>query len=254
MEQTKKDSLTVKTSNNRDEMGRIAAKDGAERINALLAEQPEVNIIFASAPSQDDMLRYLANEPVDWTRINAFHMDEYVGISPDAPQCFGYYLKVRLFDLKPLKRVFYLGDFTSATPNPAECERYAALLKQYPPDIVFMGIGENGHIAFNDPHVADFNDPLMVKIVDLDSACRRQQVNDGCFATLDDVPTHAYTLTVPTLTGAKYHFCTVPSKTKAQAVYNTLNGAITTACPAGILRTCDNAILYLDADSASLLL
>lgn len=141
-------------------------------------------------------------------------------------------------------------DSTAADPE-AECRRYAALLQAHPCDIVCMGIGENGHIAFNDPHVADFGDKAAVKVVALDETCRQQQVNDGCFARLDDVPTHALTLTIPTLTAPEAVFCIVPAKTKANAVYATLRGGITEACPASILRRHANATLYCDADSAA---
>ena len=127
------------------------------------------------------------------------------------------------------------------------------MLAQAPIDIVFMGIGENGHIAFNDPPVADFSDPAAVKIVALDEICRNQQVHDGCFTELDKVPTHALTLTVPTLAGAKHHLCIVPAPSKARAVRDTLEGPVSTACPASILRGCPEAVLYLERESARLL-
>ena len=132
----------------------------------------------------------------------------------------------------------------------AECERYTNLLKKYPADIACMGIGENGHIAFNDPHVASFNDPRMVKVANLDDQCRQQQVNDGCFDTVADVPKRALTLTIPALISVKNIFCIVPGKTKAEAVARIINGSIDESCPASILKAHDNAILYLDKDSA----
>jgi glucosamine-6-phosphate deaminase len=250
-----KDKLTVKRFAGRREMGQAAAADAAAGIKELLLHRDDINIIFASAPSQDDFLSALSEHDIAWERVNAFHMDEYIGLPAGAPQGFGYYLKQHLFKNIPLKRVFYLGDAASPDSDSQEKEiaRYTALLKQYPPDIVFLGIGENGHVAFNDPHVADFADPELVKVVDLDLACRQQQVNDGCFASLPEVPTHAYTLTIPALTAARYMFCIVPSNTKAQAVYNTLYGEISASCPASILRTKENAILYLDSDSSMLL-
>lgn len=248
-----KDQLTVKIFPSRHEMGKAAAADVAGKIKEILQEKAYINIIFASAPSQNDFLSALLESDIEWNKINAFHMDEYIGLKADAPQGFGNFLKNRIFDKKPFKQVFYLGDFSSGKPNEEESNRYAALLKQYPPDIALLGIGENGHIAFNDPHVADFADPALVKIVDLDAACRQQQVNDGCFVSLEEVPTHAYTLTIPALTKAHFMFCIVPSRTKAQAVYNTLNGEINESCPASILRTKENAMLYLDSDSAALL-
>lgn len=248
-----KDKLIVKLFSSRREMGIAAASDVAATIKEMLQYKESLNIIFASAPSQDDFLSALSACDINWGKINAFHMDEYIGLDRHAPQGFGNYLKDRIFKTKPLKQVFYLGDFSSDKPNEEEALRYAALLEQYPPDITLLGIGENGHIAFNDPHVADFEDPALVKIVDLDITCRQQQVNDGCFTSLSDVPEYAYTLTIPALKKAGYMFCIVPFRTKAQAVYNTLNGEISESCPASILRTQENAFLYLDSDSAALL-
>jgi glucosamine-6-phosphate deaminase len=135
----------------------------------------------------------------------------------------------------------------------AECTRYNSLLKQYPPDIVCMGIGENGHLAFNDPPVADFNDPLLVKQVTLEAVCRQQQVNDGCFADLEDVPQYAITLTIPVLLSASFISCVVPGSSKARAVFNTLYQPVDTAYPSSVLRTHSNAILWLDRQSAGLL-
>lgn len=146
-------------------------------------------------------------------------MDEYIGLAADAPQGFGNFLRGRLFGRLPFGQVFYL-DGQAADPQ-AECARYSALLAEYPVDIVCLGIGENGHIAFNDPHVARFDDPVRVKVVDLDDKCRRQQVHDGCFASLGQVPTHALTLTIPALTAASGMYCIVPAQTKARAVHDT---------------------------------
>ena len=233
-------------------MGRAAARDIKERIMALLSEKSEINMIFAAAPSQNEVLASLASDnDIEWGRINAYHMDEYIGLSADAPQGFGNFLREHLFGLVPFKSVNYI-DITATDPE-AESERYSALLAENPTDIVVMGIGENGHIAFNDPPVADFNDKRRVKPVRLDDICRRQQVNDGCFEKLSDVPTHALTLTVPTLISAPYLFCIVPASTKAWAVRETLCGSIDEHCPASVLRTHGSAALYLDTDSASLL-
>jgi glucosamine-6-phosphate deaminase len=178
-------------------------------------------------------------------------MDEYIGLSADAPQGFGNFLKRAIFGLAPFKSVNYID--ISATDAEAECERYSKLLAENPTDIVVMGIGENGHIAFNDPPFADFNDERLVKPVKLDEVCRNQQVNDGCFAKIDDVPTHALTLTVPALMSGSELYCIVPAKTKAKAVYATVNGEITPECPASALRAHNCAKLYLDQDSSSLL-
>lgn len=248
--QLTKGRLNVKISETRAELGEVAAREVAEYINALLAEKREVNIVFASAPSQNEFLANLLRYDIDWSRINAFHMDEYIGIDPHAPQAFGQFLRDRIFSKKKFHSVNYI-DPQAADPA-AECARYAALLRQMPVDIVFLGIGENGHLAFNDPHVAFFDDPLSVKTVDLAPACRSQQVNDGCFRTLDEVPTHAYTITIPELLFVRKLFAIVPSIAKANAIKGTCDGPIVTACPASILRTHRDCTLYVDRDSASL--
>ena len=248
----KKDKLDIKIYDTREQMGIAAAEDVAAGIKACLAQKDEINMIFAAAPSQNDMLAALcASDDIEWERINAFHMDEYIGLDPNAPQCFSNFLKDHIFHRKPFKSVNLID--ASATDPEAECARYAALLEKHPVDIVCMGIGENGHIAFNDPHVADFSDPKAVKSVSLDDVCRMQQVNDGCFASIDDVPKWAITLTIPTLVSARYNYCVVPAPTKANAVKNTVEGPISEQCPATILRNKDNAILYCDADSSALL-
>ena len=252
MKTFQKDKLTVEIYENRTLMGEAAAKDIKAKIAELLAGKQEINMIFAAAPSQNDVLKSLVEDKeIEWNRVNAYHMDEYIGLDKDAPQGFGNFLKEHIFGLLPFKSVNYI-DITTANPE-AEAERYGKLLKENPTDIVIMGIGENGHIAFNDPPVADFHDERWVKPVKLDEVCRQQQVNDGCFASLDKVPTHAMTLTVPTLVKAPYLFCIVPAPTKAKAVSETLNGSIDEHCPASILRTHDNAKLYLDNESSKLL-
>lgn len=233
-------------------MGRAAAQDVSRTIRELLETQPTVAMIFAAAPSQEEFLAALASDPgVDFTRVIAFHMDEYVGLPAHAPQRFGNFLEERLFGKAPFAQVHYLD---GNAPEAEECVRYGALLARQPIDIVCMGIGENGHIAFNDPPVADFRDPVLVKRVELDSVCRMQQVHDECFETLEDVPTHALTLTIPALMRANHHFCMVPAATKAEAVRRTVMGPIETACPASILRTGKRVILYTDADSGACLL
>lgn len=245
-----KDKLKVNIYENRVLMGEDSAKDIKNAIINLLKAKAEINMIFAAAPSQNDMLKALVNDKdIEWNRINAFHMDEYIGLDKDAPQGFGNFLKDHIFGLVPFKSINYI-DISASDPE-KESERYAKVLADNPTDIVVMGIGENGHIAFNDPPVADFKDKLAVKPVKLDEVCRQQQVNDGCFESIDKVPTHAITLTIPTLVKPAYLFCVVPAKTKANAVYNTINGEINESCPASILRTHDNAILYLDSDSSS---
>ena len=252
MKSYKVDKLTVKIFETRKEMGEVSAKEISAKIKELLAVKPEINMIFAAAPSQNDVLKSLVEDKtIEWDRVNAYHMDEYIGLDKNAPQGFGNFLKDHIFGLVPFKSINYI-DITTTDPD-KEADRYGELLKNNPTDIVIMGIGENGHIAFNDPPVADFNDARWVKPVKLDEICRQQQVNDGCFKTINDVPTHAMTLTVPTLVKAPYLFCIVPAPTKANAVYETLNGTIDEHCPASILRLQDNAILYLDGDSSKLL-
>ena len=231
-------------------LGRKAAQDVAATIRVLLSNQARVRMVFAAAPSQNEFLSALREDrSLDFTRIDAFHMDEYVGLAPDAPQGFGNFLRERLFSQVPFGSVSYING--AARDVDSACAQYARALEAAPLDIVCMGIGENGHIAFNDPHEADFRDPLLVKRVSLDAVCRMQQVHDGCFSQLSDVPTHAITLTVPALMRAKYHFCMVPAASKRDAVYRTLCGPVGPDCPASALRLCRHASLYLDKDSAA---
>lgn len=239
------DKLTVKVYESRQAMGQDAAKAIAAEINRLLETKPTINMVFAAAPSQNEVLEALTKEAVDFTRINAFHMDEYVGLTLKDEQSFGHFLNTHLFDLVPFKHVYYIAEYG---------ENYAELLEKNPIDIVVLGIGENGHIAFNDPGVADFNDKKRIKVAELDLVCRTQQVHDGCFPTLDTVPTHALTLTIPQMVSAGAMFCVVPAKTKRQAVTRTVTEAISEACPATILRRHANATLFCDSDSGADLL
>jgi glucosamine-6-phosphate deaminase len=246
------DTLTVRVLDDRAHLGLEAARAAGGKLRELLATKKEVNIVFAAAPSQNEFLAALILEKeISWDRIRAFHMDEYTGLPAKAKQCFGNYLKTHFFGLLPLREVYLLN--SEAPDQEAECRRYGELIMRYPVDVVFMGIGENTHIAFNDPHVAHFNDPKIVKVVDLDEACRQQQVNDGCFNNLEEVPGNALTLTIPALMKADHIFCMVPGKTKAQAVYHTLNSEITERYPSTILRTHPSAVLFIDKESASLL-
>jgi glucosamine-6-phosphate deaminase len=204
-------------------------------------------MIFAAAPSQGEMLSALReHKDIDWSRVTAFHMDEYLDLPADAPQRFSSWLRKMIFDRLPFAAVHLLepGD------NPAQtASEYAAELNAAPIDIVCCGIGSNGHLAFNDPP-ADFNDPLTVKIVSLDEKCRQQQVDDLCFATLNDVPIRALTITVPALLTGHSIFCTVPGAAKKEAVRRALLGPVTPMCPASALRLHPRCTLYLDADSA----
>lgn len=245
-----KDKLKIHRFDTRKQMGAAAAAMVADKIRELLGVQEHLNIIFAAAPSQQEFLESLVEDTsIPWGRINAFHMDEYAGLHPDAPQGFGNFLKERIFGKVPFRAVHYLNG--NAPDLAAECARYAELLDKEGVDIVNMGIGENTHIAFNDPHVADFDDPATVKVVDLDLACRQQQVNDGCFTTIAEVPTHALTLTVPALFRARFVYCMVPGPTKANAIYHTLNAPVEAKHPSTILRQHPRAHLFIDADSGA---
>ncbi|MET3877246.1 glucosamine-6-phosphate deaminase [Chitinophaga sp. OAE865] len=239
--------LTVKIYPERRAMGNAAAAMISATLRRLLEQKEAVSIIFAAAPSQEEMLEALVNETgIEWSRVHAFHMDEYIGLPADAPQGFGNFLKQRIFDLLPFRTINYID----GSGTEAACVKYGCLLQAHPADIVCMGIGENGHLAFNDPPAADFNDPLPVKIVELDEVCRQQQVNDGCFATLAAVPTHAVTLTIPSLLQAPHIFCVVPGERKATAVYDTIHQSIQPQHPSTILRNHNGATLFLDAQSS----
>ncbi|MBR5312758.1 MAG: glucosamine-6-phosphate deaminase [Clostridia bacterium] len=252
MKHLTQEKLEVKVYASRKEMGDNAGREIAETMRKLLAEREEIHMIFAAAPSQNETLAALAAEPdIDWTRVNAYHMDEYVGLSGDSPQSFSTYLREHIFGLVPFKSVNCINGAADAEE---ECKRYGKLLADHPVDIVCLGIGENGHIAFNDPWVADFDDPVKVKVVPLDEVCRNQQVHDGCFPTIDDVPKYALTLTIPALTCAAHMFCSVPAATKRDAVRRTVTEEITIDCPASIMRKHPHAVLYCDPDSGADLL
>jgi len=241
--------LPVYVFENRAEMGKAAAKEAGEQIRALIAKKGEANVIFAAAPSQGDMLSALLEEDIDWTKVRAFYQDEYIGLDPSHPAGFGNFLRRHIWDLKPFKGVHSLE--CKAEDAEAKMAEYAALLNEHPPDLMFLGVGENGHLAFNDPPYAEFKDPKVVKSLPLDLTSRQQQVNDGCFASLDEVPTHAMTLTMSLILGVPSAIVVVPTKLKANAIDAALNGPITEDCPASALRMHPNAKLYLDKDSAA---
>lgn len=245
------DRLHIRIYDGKTQLGKDAAAMTAARIRQLLEKKETVNMIFAAAASQNEFLEALSHEELDWQRINAFHMDEYIGLPEGAPQLFGQWLKKRIFDKAPFGNVFYLNG--QAINIQEECRRYSALLLRYPVDITCMGIGENTHLAFNDPHVADFADTALVKVVDLDEGSKRQQVAEDCFADVSQVPSFALTLTIPALLKAGAVFCMVPGARKAQAVYHTLTGRIDVRYPSTILRQHPNALLLLDRESAALM-
>ena len=240
--------LQVATS--RQHLGELAARDIAAELKRCLERQDDVRVVFAAAPSQSEMLSHLLREPgVDWTRVTAFHMDEYLGLAPGSPQLFHEWLRTAIFGRLPFRAVHSIEP---ASDPACTCLEYAALLQQAPLDIALLGIGVNGHLAFNDPP-ADFDNPRLVEVVTLDPVCRRQQVDDGCFARLEDVPTQAITLTVPVLLSARTIFCCVPGKQKAAAVRSMIHEPVSGRMPATVLRTHPRCTIYLDPDSAALL-
>ena len=245
------DSLEIHQYPNRTALGAAAAERVAESIRKACAARGEARVIFACAPSQNEFLEALVRLPVAWDKVVVFHMDEYVGLRAEHPQSFRNFLRTHLLERISAPAAVHL---IRAEEDPArEAERYGRLLAEKPIDVVCLGIGENGHLAFNDPPVADFHDPALVKVVELDASCRQQQVNDGCFPNFEAVPAHALTLTVPALVGAREVSCVAPGERKAAAVRDTLHGPVSTQCPASILRRHAHAVLHIDSASASLL-
>jgi glucosamine-6-phosphate deaminase len=251
----RQDQLAVEVYADRAEAGKAAGERAAEAIREALAAKGSARVIFAAAPSQNETLATLAAAPgIDWSLVTALHMDEYLGIDSGHPASFRRYLREHILESVGLSP----DRFRPIPGESAELPGKVALayeegLRSAPIDLVLAGIGENGHLAFNDPPVADFLDPLWVKVVRLDEPCRRQQVNDGCFPRFEDVPTHAYTLTVPALLSGARLVVSVPGPRKAEAVRATLRGPVGEACPATALRGHADATLYLDRDSANLL-
>jgi len=245
-------NMSVNILKDREAIGEFAARNVAKTIGRVLETKDEVRMIFAAAPSQNEFLKYFISLPnVSWNKINAFHMDEYISLPKTAPQLFSKYLNEHIFSKVNFKSVNIIN--SEVEDIEAECSRYEKLLREKEIDIVCMGIGENGHIAFNDPPVADFNDTKFVKLVELEAICKQQQVNDGAFNSVDEVPKFAATLTVPALMSAKYLSVVVPGIRKAKAVNDTINEPVSTKCPATILKTHNNAVLFLDEDSVSML-
>lgn len=240
--------MKVHVAESAKQLGDMAARDIATALRARLHDQDHVRMILAAAPSQSEMLRALRNEPdIDWARVSVFHMDEYIGLPEGAPQSFALWLHREFIDHVPVAR---FEPLRPGTDPQAACARYAALLAEASIDLVLLGIGTNGHLAFNDPP-ADLEDPLPVKVVDLDQMCREQQVFDGCFAKFDDVPQQAITLTVPTLLAGRELFCCVPGLHKGAAVQTMFEAPVSGDCPATALRLHSQCNLYLDRDSSS---
>jgi len=247
-----KKNFQISICDNREELGKVAAQEVGESIRDLLAAKDEISIVFGAAPSQDELFKYLNLEKgIEWERIHAFHMDEYIGLSAEAPQSFAFYLNEHIATKVPFKSINYLNG--NATNIEDECKRYTALLKKHPIDIVCLGFGENGHIAFNDPGIGVFSEEAWVKVVELDQKCRQQQVNDGCFELIEMVPIHSITLTIPALFSGTNLICTVPSSRKANAVKDAILGPVTEKCPASIIRLHQSVKMILDRDSSSLI-
>jgi len=232
--------------------GEAAARKAAELISSAITERGKARVIGATGNSQIPLVEALVNQKkIDWKAVELFHMDEYAGMKPDHPSSFRYWIRTRLEEKVHPGKVNYLqGD---APDIDAEIERYSRLLNEAPIDVAFVGFGENGHIAFNDPPVADFNDPKTVKVITLDEACRRQQAGEGHFKDVASVPLHAVTITCTGLFRANAWVCSVPEARKAEAVRNALEGPISEQCPASLVRRHPNTYIFLDPESASLL-
>jgi len=242
--------LTVEVYENTEAMGRAAAAAAAQRLRELAASSDVFGVILATGASQMATLEALTSTPgLPWEKVVGFHMDEYLGISDQHRASFRRYMRERLVDKVKMRQFYFLDG--SAADADETCRKYAECLQQYRPQLCLLGIGENGHIAFNDPMEADFHDPLEVKVVSLDQECRQQQVSEGWFASIPEVPERALTLTIPVLLRVPQLIASVPSQRKANIVRRTLTEEISTRCPATILRTHPNTTIYLDPASAA---
>jgi glucosamine-6-phosphate deaminase len=248
----KADALSVRVYAHQAEMARGVARIAQGYLREILAAKGSAAAILATGNSQIMFLEELIRlGGVEWSQITLFHMDEYLGISDQHKASFRRYMRERV-ERRVKPRAFHYLEGDALLPLD-ECERYTALLRAQPIDLCCLGVGENGHLAFNDPPVANFEDKRTVNIARLDEPCRLQQVGEGHFASLNDVPQYALTLTIPALCSAKKMLCIAPEKRKAKAIKDALHGPISTNCPASVLRRQAHATLFLDADSASLL-
>lgn len=245
----KVDTLQISIYDNPRSMGNAAADFVAQNLNESIWKKGSASLILATGTSQFSFLEALKKKEIDWQKITVFHLDEYLGISEQHPASFRRYLRERILDEVAPKKIYFLnGD---AEDLDKEMNDYSDQLKEHPIDIACIGIGENGHIAFNDPPVADFKDAKLVKLVTLDDDCRNQQLGEGWFPSWEEVPKQALTLTIPAILACKAISCVVPDARKAEAVFNTLYKEISTDFPASILRKHPNTRLFLDQDSAS---
>lgn len=246
------DQLAVRVYPSQNEMSTDVAHIVHDHLVTTIEQQGSAAAIMATGNSQIQFLEKLvALGGVDWSTVTLFHMDEYLGITGDHSASFRKYMRERVESRVKPKAFHYL---TGEADLPLdECTRYSDLLKAQPIDLCCLGIGENGHLAFNDPHVANLEDPYWVKLVRLDDECKMQQVNENHWPSLEAVPPYAYTLTIPALLSAKKIICVAPEKRKAKAVKATLQGPISAECPASALRNTPQATLFLDDDSTELL-
>ena len=246
------DSLEVGVFATQADLAQAAARAAQGVMQEAITRSGGAAVIFAAANSQIQFLEALvALGGVDWRKVTMFHMDEYLGLDARHPASFRRFVRERV-EQRVRPKTFHCIEGEAMQPL-AECERYSTLLAAQPIDLCLLGIGENGHIAFNDPPVAEFADRHAVKLVKLDDACRQQQVGEGHFPNLATVPQYAFTLTIPVLCAARRMLCIVPEGRKAQAVRDALRGPVSPACPASWLRRQAHCTLFLDGESAGLL-
>ena len=244
--------MKIRIFDDKASLGRAAAQQAAGAIQRAISEHGRARVVAATGVSQFAFLEALIEAPaIDWRKVELFHLDEYIGLPITHPASFRKFLLERLVNKTGITN-FHALDGEAA--NPAQvARRIGQELNAAPVDVAFVGIGENGHLAFNDPHVADFHDPHLVKVMEPDPACRQQQVHEGAFSAVEEMPRQGLTLTIPALTSGRELICTVPGARKAAAVGDTLRGEISPRCPASILRRHPHCTLFLDAASAGLL-
>jgi glucosamine-6-phosphate deaminase len=242
--------MDIKIYKSKEELGQAAARDGARLIRETLLKKDKANIIVATGASQFEMLASLVKEDIDWAKVTAFHLDEYIDLPLSHPASFRKYLKERFVSKVSLKTFFYID---GERDTDAECSRLNEAIKQHPIDVAFVGIGENGHLAFNDPP-ADFNIESPYIVVNLDEDCRNQQYGEGWFGSLEEVPGKAISMSVKQILKSTHIICSVPDERKSMAVKNTIEGVVSPDVPASIMQTHSNTTLYLDYGSASKLM